>query len=131
MIELQMIKINFTKKAIFFILWWLFRQLFQKNVRFLSSCGYSGGYLKKVCFFILRWLFRRLFQINVRAGLSASWSLGAPFGGKPLFVHFLFYCWSLHPFFILIIWIPFLILIICYLNICNFYFLNDRCSKGG
>ena len=37
MIELQMIEINFIKKAIFFILRRLFRRLFQKKVHFLSS----------------------------------------------------------------------------------------------
>ena len=66
MIKLQMIEINFIKKAIFFI----FRQLF-----------------------------RQLFNKKVRAGLSARGSLNTPFGHKPSLVHFLFYCWSLHPFY--------------------------------
>ena len=157
MIELQMIEINFIKKAIFFILRRLFRRLFQKKVHFLSSpvvipvviskkgpffyppvvipvvISKKGPFFyplvvipvvisKKGPFFYPLVVIPAVIQKNVRAGLSARGSLGAPFGRKPSLVHFLCYCWSLHPF---------LISIICYSNICNFFFLNDRCSKGG
>ena len=73
-----MIEINRRRRAHFI----------SKNMYFL--------FIKQAIFFDPMAVILAVISKKVRAGLSARGLLGAPFGRKPL-LHFLFYCWSLHP----------------------------------